>query len=73
MTIEQLKYVAQNLCINMFQFCKRYGIPYQSLAHYMDGTRGSKKGISVKNQEKIRHGLKDLGVEIDKVINGKSE
>jgi len=36
----------------------------------MDGTRGGKMGISAKNQEKIRHGLKDLGVEIDKVING---
>lgn len=73
MTIDQLKYVAQELNINMFQFCKKYGIPYQSVAHYLDGTRGGKKGISSKNQEKIRHGLKDLGVEIDKVINGKSE
>jgi hypothetical protein len=68
LSIEQLKHIAEHLPLNISKFCKKYGVSPQSVAHYIDGTRGGKRGISPANQKKIVKGIRLYIRDLEKIV-----
>jgi DNA transposition AAA+ family ATPase len=67
MTIEQLKKLAADPSINMAGLAAEAGVSKDTIAQYLSGKRGSKRGIGKSNQEKLISAIERLKITIDDV------